>query len=260
MGKPVESGAERYDQLAMTFPDREYSLTAIDGGGQASFSPSLYQALVDETIAGKPVIFRSASLAYSLIGLAGEVGEARQLVLGQAQEQLSEAVKIEIGDELGDICWYLSQTVSALDLELDQIFKTAAQIAGQQVPIWKTTSIAEFQALVEESAELNSPDSLSQAYLAFNDRSDGLFNQIKKLNRDHELQLGQPELDQLTTTLANIIISLSQVASVGGIDLEKHVTKANIIKLAGRYSIDSQLIADHLGDELDAYHQALLTG
>ena len=255
VGKPPTT--ERYDQLALDFFKHGQLADNLSGGG---FSPGVYQQLVLETVSGKPVFFRKPALAYSLIGLAGEVGETRELIFKIDNQQLDQADRLAIGDELGDICWYFTQVSLALGTNLDSIFRAAAQQAGYDLASSADFSLADFQDMIAQSQALESGSKLQNSYLAFNNKIDSLFNKIKKLNRDYEFKLNRAQADDLQANLVEIVLKLTQVAIVADINLEDHVTKANIIKLAGRYGLESQLIDSYLADQIEAYRQLHQTG
>ncbi len=62
---------------------------------------------------------------YPVIGLAGEAGEVCDKVkkVLRDKKELSEEVIWEIGKELGDVLWYLSQACSELGIDLDEVAK-----------------------------------------------------------------------------------------------------------------------------------------
>jgi NTP pyrophosphatase (non-canonical NTP hydrolase) len=56
-----------------------------------------------------------------LVGESGEIAEKIKKVLRDDGGKLSEDKKIEIGKELGDVLWYISQLATELDMNLDEI-------------------------------------------------------------------------------------------------------------------------------------------
>jgi len=63
-------------------------------------------------------------LIYPTIGLSGEVGEycnKVKKVLRDTNGMITPEVRQQLLDELGDILWYVSENVSALDAMLDDV-------------------------------------------------------------------------------------------------------------------------------------------
>lgn len=56
-----------------------------------------------------------------LVGESGEVAEKVKKVLRDNQGIINQEKKEEIGKELGDVLWYLSQIASELNLSLESI-------------------------------------------------------------------------------------------------------------------------------------------
>ena len=56
-----------------------------------------------------------------LVGESGEIAEKIKKVLRDDGGKLSEDKKTEIGKELGDVLWYISQLATELDMNLDEI-------------------------------------------------------------------------------------------------------------------------------------------
>ena len=77
-----------------------------------------YQTLALTTL--NPALARKDVLINGVMGLCGESGEAIDIVkkwLAQGHELDKE----KLAKELGDICWYLAETATALDLNLEDI-------------------------------------------------------------------------------------------------------------------------------------------
>ena len=77
-----------------------------------------YQKLAMTTL--NPELSRKDVLINGVMGLCGESGEAIDIVkkwLAQGHELDKE----KLAKELGDICWYLAETATALDLSLEDI-------------------------------------------------------------------------------------------------------------------------------------------
>ena len=77
-----------------------------------------YQKLAMTTL--NPQLSEKDVLINGVMGLCGESGEAIDIVkkwLAQGHELDRE----KLAKELGDICWYLAETATALDLNLEDI-------------------------------------------------------------------------------------------------------------------------------------------
>ena len=81
-------------------------------------TPNEYQKLALRTL--NPELDKKDVLINGVMGLCGESGEAIDIVkkwLAQGHELDRE----KLAKELGDICWYLAETATALDLSLEEI-------------------------------------------------------------------------------------------------------------------------------------------
>lgn len=79
-----------------------------------------YQKLAMTTL--NPALDKKDVLINGVMGLCGESGEAIDIVkkwLAQGHELDKE----KLAKELGDIAWYLAETATALDLNLESIFQ-----------------------------------------------------------------------------------------------------------------------------------------
>lgn len=64
------------------------------------------------------------SISYVVMGLTGEAGEIAnkyKKVLRDNNGELSESKTFELGDEIGDVLWYLAQLASEIGLSLSYI-------------------------------------------------------------------------------------------------------------------------------------------
>jgi len=78
-----------------------------------------YQKLAMTTL--NPALDKKDVLINGVMGLCGESGEAIDIVkkwLAQGHELDKE----KLAKELGDIAWYLAETATALDMNLEDIF------------------------------------------------------------------------------------------------------------------------------------------
>ncbi len=78
-----------------------------------------YQKLAMTTL--NPNIDKKDVLINGVMGLCGESGEAIDIVkkhLAQGHELDRE----QLIEELGDVAWYIAETATALDIELEEIF------------------------------------------------------------------------------------------------------------------------------------------
>ena len=79
-----------------------------------------YQKLAMTTL--NPGLSKKDVLINGVMGLCGESGEAIDIVkkwLAQGHELDKE----KLAKELGDICWYIAETATALDLSLEDILQ-----------------------------------------------------------------------------------------------------------------------------------------
>ena len=77
-----------------------------------------YQKLAMTTL--NPALDRKDVLINGVMGLCGESGEAIDIV----KKWLAQGHNLDrekLAKELGDICWYLAETATALDLSLEEI-------------------------------------------------------------------------------------------------------------------------------------------
>ena len=90
-----------------------------------------YQQLAMTTL--NPALSKKDVLINGVMGLCGESGEAIDIVkkwLAQGHELDKE----KLAKELGDICWYLAETTTALDLSLEDIMTANIQKLKKRYP------------------------------------------------------------------------------------------------------------------------------
>lgn len=90
-----------------------------------------YQKLAMATL--NPELDKKNVLINGVMGLCGESGEAIDIVkkwLAQGHELDRE----KLAKELGDICWYLAETATALDLSLEEIMEGNIEKLRQRYP------------------------------------------------------------------------------------------------------------------------------
>ena len=90
-----------------------------------------YQKLAMTTL--NPELSEKDVLINGVMGLCGESGEAIDIVkkwLAQGQEQDKEKLK----KELGDICWYLAETATALGCNLEEIMAANIEKLKKRYP------------------------------------------------------------------------------------------------------------------------------
>ena len=90
-----------------------------------------YQKLAMTTL--NPELSRKDVLINGVMGLCGESGEAIDIVkkwLAQGHELDRE----KLAKELGDIAWYLAETATALDLDLEDIFAVNIEKLRKRYP------------------------------------------------------------------------------------------------------------------------------
>ena len=90
-----------------------------------------YQRLAMTTL--NPALDKKDVLINGVMGLCGESGEAIDIVkkwLAQGHELDKE----KLAKELGDIAWYLAETATALDLNLEDIFEANIEKLRKRYP------------------------------------------------------------------------------------------------------------------------------
>ena len=90
-----------------------------------------YQKLAMTTL--NPALSKKDVLINGVMGLCGESGEAIDIVkkwLAQGHELDKE----RLAKELGDICWYLAETATALDLSLEDILAANIEKLKKRYP------------------------------------------------------------------------------------------------------------------------------
>jgi len=90
-----------------------------------------YQKLAMTTL--NPALSRKDVLINGVMGLCGESGEAIDIVkkwLAQGHDLDRE----KLAKELGDICWYLAEAATALDLSLEDIMAANIEKLKQRYP------------------------------------------------------------------------------------------------------------------------------
>ena len=90
-----------------------------------------YQSLSMTTL--NPDLSKKDVLINGVMGLCGESGEAIDIVkkwLAQGHELDKE----KLAKELGDICWYLAETATALDLSLEDIMAANIEKLKKRYP------------------------------------------------------------------------------------------------------------------------------
>ena len=90
-----------------------------------------YQRLAMTTL--NPALDKKDVLINGVMGLCGESGEAIDIVkkwLAQGHELDKE----KLAKELGDIAWYLAETATALDLNLEDVFEANIEKLKKRYP------------------------------------------------------------------------------------------------------------------------------
>ena len=90
-----------------------------------------YQKLAMMTL--NPKIEKDRIIINAVMGLSAESGEATDLV----KKHLFQGHGLDKDDmieELGDIAWYLAEAATALDIELDEVFKANIEKLKKRFP------------------------------------------------------------------------------------------------------------------------------
>ena len=90
-----------------------------------------YQKLAMTTL--NPELGKRDVLINGVMGLCGESGEAIDIVK-KWLAQGHELDKQKLAKELGDIAWYLAETATALDMDLDEVFAANIEKLKKRYP------------------------------------------------------------------------------------------------------------------------------
>ena len=90
-----------------------------------------YQRLAMTTL--NPELSKKDVLINGVMGLCGESGEAIDIVK-KWLAQGHELDKQKLAKELGDIAWYLAETATALDLDLEDVFAANIEKLRKRYP------------------------------------------------------------------------------------------------------------------------------
>ena len=90
-----------------------------------------YQKLAMTTL--NPALDRKDVLINGVMGLCGESGEAIDIVK-KWLAQGHDLDRDKLAKELGDICWYLAETATALDLSLEDIMAANIEKLKKRYP------------------------------------------------------------------------------------------------------------------------------
>ena len=90
-----------------------------------------YQKLAMTTL--NPALSQKDVLINGVMGLCGESGEAIDIVK-KWLAQGHDLDRDKLAKELGDICWYLAETATALDLSLEDIMAANIEKLKRRYP------------------------------------------------------------------------------------------------------------------------------
>jgi NTP pyrophosphatase (non-canonical NTP hydrolase) len=90
-----------------------------------------YQKLAMTTL--NPALSQKDVLINGVMGLCGESGEAIDIVK-KWLAQGHDLDRDKLAKELGDICWYLAETATALDLSLEDIMTSNIEKLKRRYP------------------------------------------------------------------------------------------------------------------------------
>lgn len=90
-----------------------------------------YQSLAMRTV--NPELSKKDMLINSVMGLCGESGEAIDIVK-KWYAHGHELDKEHFAKELGDICWYLAEAATALDMDLEEIMAANIEKLRKRYP------------------------------------------------------------------------------------------------------------------------------
>ena len=90
-----------------------------------------YQSLAMRTV--NPDLSKKDMLINSVMGLCGESGEAIDIVK-KWYAHGHELDKEHFAKELGDICWYLAEAATAIDMDLEEIMAANIEKLKKRYP------------------------------------------------------------------------------------------------------------------------------
>lgn len=90
-----------------------------------------YQSLALTTL--NPQLDKKDMLINGVMGLCGESGEAIDIVK-KWLAQGHDLDRAKLAKELGDIAWYLAETATALDLQLEDVFAANIEKLKKRYP------------------------------------------------------------------------------------------------------------------------------
>ena len=90
-----------------------------------------YQKLAMTTL--NPALEKKDVLINGVMGLCGEAGEAIDIVK-KWLAQGHDLDRAKLAKELGDIAWYLAETATALDLQLEDVFAANIEKLKKRYP------------------------------------------------------------------------------------------------------------------------------
>ena len=90
-----------------------------------------YQSLAMRTV--NPDLSKKDMLINSVMGLCGESGEAIDIVK-KWYAHGHELDKEHFAKELGDICWYLAEAATAIDMDLEEIMTSNIEKLKKRYP------------------------------------------------------------------------------------------------------------------------------
>ena len=90
-----------------------------------------YQSLAMRTV--NPDLSKKDMLINSVMGLCGESGEAIDIVK-KWYAHGHELDKEHFAKELGDICWYLAEAATAIDMDLEEIMTANIEKLKKRYP------------------------------------------------------------------------------------------------------------------------------
>ena len=112
-----------------TFPKKGDIMSKTQGG--CTMTINEYQKLAMTTL--NPELSEKDVLINGVMGLCGESGEAIDIVkkwLAQGHELDRDKLK----KELGDICWYVAETATALGFELEDVMAANIEKLRKRYP------------------------------------------------------------------------------------------------------------------------------
>lgn len=182
-----------------------------------------YQILANRTLIDDPGQFTAEEImiVWNILGLGGEAGEVARLINAAVYGNgMTDALRADLIDELGDVMWYISALCTKLDFDLSAII---------QVRMEHTSPAISPTLSVRSAVDSTLLWALTEFVIHAGNAAD-----IIKKGIFHRHGMDSKTLGKLATELGETVAYLRFIANLSGIDLAT-IMSHNIGKLKRRY-------------------------